>query len=155
MLSEADSWSCDHQQPRTFQQTGTDTGHIGTECLHGIDAGQTMETVTSPSREDVNVSQSAAQFRNAKPTALCTCYKEVSICPSACNEFADRITDQYNETNVMYFLFNLLRIKRLYMFRALLVHPQEVLHKRHLIYCVRMSVGYGNVRVTLHCGAFA
>jgi hypothetical protein len=24
------------------------------------------------------------------------------------------------------------------MFRALLVHPQEVLHKRHLVYCVRV-----------------
>jgi hypothetical protein len=28
------------------------------------------------------------------------------------------------------------------MFRGLLAHPQEVLHKRHLVYCVRvMSVG--------------
>jgi hypothetical protein len=28
------------------------------------------------------------------------------------------------------------------VFRALLAHPQEVLHKRHLVYCVRvMSVG--------------
>jgi hypothetical protein len=28
------------------------------------------------------------------------------------------------------------------MFRALLAHPQEALHKRHLVYCVRvMSVG--------------
>jgi hypothetical protein len=27
------------------------------------------------------------------------------------------------------------------MFRALLAHPQEALHKRHLVYCVRiMSV---------------
>jgi hypothetical protein len=25
------------------------------------------------------------------------------------------------------------------MFRALLVHPQEVLHKRHLLYCVRVT----------------
>jgi hypothetical protein len=42
----------------------------------------------------------------------------------------------------MHYLFNLLRIKGLYMFRALLAHPQEVLHKRHLVYCVRvMSVG--------------
>jgi hypothetical protein len=49
---------------------------------------------------------------------------------------------QYNETNVMHFLFNLLRIKDLYMFRALLAHPQEALPKRHLVYCVRvMSVG--------------
>jgi hypothetical protein len=44
---------------------------------------------------------------------------------------------QYIETNVMHFLFSLLRIKGLYMFRALLVHPQEALHKRHLyIVCV-------------------
>jgi hypothetical protein len=41
---------------------------------------------------------------------------------------------QYNETNVMHFSFNLLRIKDLYMFRALLTHPQEALHKRHLIH---------------------
>jgi hypothetical protein len=31
------------------------------------------------------------------------------------------------------------------MFRALLSHPQEELHKRHLVYCVRMSVGCGTV----------
>jgi hypothetical protein len=49
---------------------------------------------------------------------------------------------QYNETNMMHFSFNLLRIKGLYMFRALLGHLQEALHKRHLVYCVRvMSVG--------------
>jgi hypothetical protein len=50
--------------------------------------------------------------------------------------------DQCSETNVMLFLLNVLRIKGLYTFRALLTHPQEVLHKRHLVYCVRvMSVG--------------
>jgi hypothetical protein len=49
---------------------------------------------------------------------------------------------QYSETNVMRFLFNLLRIKGLYMFRTLLAHPQEAFHKRRLLYCVRvMSVG--------------
>jgi hypothetical protein len=52
------------------------------------------------------------------------------------------IVYQYSETNVMNFLFSLLRIKGLYMFRALLAHPQEALNKRHLVYCVRvMSVG--------------
>jgi hypothetical protein len=40
---------------------------------------------------------------------------------------------QYSETNVMHVLFNLLRIKGLYTFRALLAHPQEVLHKRYLV----------------------
>jgi hypothetical protein len=56
--------------------------------------------------------------------------------------------NQYSETNVMHFPFNLLRIKGLYMFRALLAHPQEALHKRHLVYCVRkMSVDCGTVAV--------
>jgi hypothetical protein len=32
---------------------------------------------------------------------------------------------QYSKTNVMHFLFSLLRIKGLYMFRALLAHLQE------------------------------
>jgi hypothetical protein len=50
--------------------------------------------------------------------------------------------DQYSETNVMHFLKFFLRIKGLYMFKALLAHPQGVLHKRHLVYCMRvMSVG--------------
>jgi hypothetical protein len=53
-----------------------------------------------------------------------------------------RLSFQYSETNVMHFLFNLLRMKGLYMFRALLAHPQEALHVWHLVYCVRvMSVG--------------
>jgi hypothetical protein len=44
--------------------------------------------------------------------------------------------------NVMHLLFNLLRSKGLYMFRALLAHPQEALNKRILVYymCV-LSVG--------------
>jgi hypothetical protein len=45
---------------------------------------------------------------------------------------------QYSEANVMHFLFSLLRIKGLYMFRSLLAHLQEALHKRYLIYCVRV-----------------
>jgi hypothetical protein len=55
---------------------------------------------------------------------------------------------QYSENNVTHFLFNLLRIKGLYMFRALLVHPQEALHKRNLIYCMRViSVGCTKIGV--------
>jgi hypothetical protein len=38
------------------------------------------------------------------------------------------VNSQCSETNVMQFLFNLVRIKGLYMFRALLAHPQEALH---------------------------
>jgi hypothetical protein len=37
------------------------------------------------------------------------------------------------------FLFGLLRIKGLYMFRALLAHLQEAQHKRHLVYGVHVS----------------
>jgi hypothetical protein len=48
----------------------------------------------------------------------------------------------HHSTSVMNLLLNLLRIKDLYMFRALLAYPQEVPHNRHLVYCVRVtSVG--------------
>jgi hypothetical protein len=48
------------------------------------------------------------------------------------------LENQYSATNVMHFVFSLLRIKGLYMFRALLAHPPEALDKRHLAYCVRV-----------------
>jgi hypothetical protein len=52
------------------------------------------------------------------------------------------LTYQYSETNVMHLLLSWLRINGLYVFRALLEHPQEALQIRHLVYCVRvMSVG--------------
>jgi hypothetical protein len=57
---------------------------------------------------------------------------------------------QYSETNVMHFLFNLLTIRGLYTFRALLANPQEALHKRYLVYCVCvMSVGCTRIGVGL------
>jgi hypothetical protein len=57
---------------------------------------------------------------------------------------------QYNETSVMQFSFNLLRIKGFYMFRTLLTHPQEVPHKWHSVYCVHiMSVGCGGFTETV------
>jgi hypothetical protein len=55
---------------------------------------------------------------------------------------------QYGETNVIHRLFNLLKIKGLYMFRALLAHPQGALHQRHLVYCVRdMTVDCTRIEV--------
>jgi actin-related protein len=48
------------------------------------------------------------------------------------------VLSHYSETNIMQILFNLLRIKGLYMFQTLLAHPQEALHKRHLVYCMRV-----------------
>jgi hypothetical protein len=59
------------------------------------------------------------------------------------------IVCQCNETNVMHYSFNLLRIKSRYLFRALLTHPQEALHKQHLVYFVRMSVGCVTIVVSL------
>jgi hypothetical protein len=50
----------------------------------------------------------------------------------------------------MHFSFNLLRVKSLYMFQALLAHPQEAMHKWHLVYCVHiMSVGCATTAVKL------
>jgi surface polysaccharide O-acyltransferase-like enzyme len=63
-----------------------------------------------------------------------------------CRTTMGRLQD--SETDVMHFLFNLLRIKGLYLFRALLAHTQETLHKRNLVYCVRvMSVGCTRIEV--------
>jgi hypothetical protein len=51
---------------------------------------------------------------------------------------------------MMQFLFSLLRINALYIVRALLAHPQEVVHKRHLVYYMRvMSV---DVHGSVHLG---
>jgi hypothetical protein len=47
----------------------------------------------------------------------------------------------------MHFLFNLLRSKGLYMFQALLGHPQEEIQKRHLVYCVRVMSVYQDYSV--------
>jgi hypothetical protein len=50
----------------------------------------------------------------------------------------------------MHFLFSLLRIKGLYMFQALLAHPQEAFHQWHLVYCVHvLSVGCTRIGVKL------
>jgi hypothetical protein len=68
------------------------------------------------------------------------------LSPSSKNEIS-----QYNKTKVMHVLFNLLRIKGLYILRALLAHPQEALHKRQLVYCVRvMSVSCTKIGDPLH-----
>jgi hypothetical protein len=51
-------------------------------------------------------------------------------CGRPVQQYLDNTThvqDQYSEPNVMHFSINLLRIKGLYMLRALLSHPQEVL----------------------------
>jgi hypothetical protein len=51
---------------------------------------------------------------------------------------------------MMYFPFSLLRIKRRYMFRALLAHPQKALLKRQLVYGVHiMSFDCGTISVNL------
>jgi hypothetical protein len=55
---------------------------------------------------------------------------------------------QYSETNVMLFLFSLLRIKGLYMFRAFLAYPQEEVHKQHTVYCVRVNWSSADITCT-------
>jgi hypothetical protein len=57
---------------------------------------------------------------------ICSKYNNV-IAPNVSAVLKDKLRyeHQYSETNVMHFLFNLLRIKGFYMFRALLAHPQE------------------------------
>jgi hypothetical protein len=52
--------------------------------------------------------------------------------------FLTETIHQYSKTNVMPFIFNLLRINGLYMLRSLLAHPQEALRKRHMVCCVRV-----------------
>jgi hypothetical protein len=70
------------------------------------------------------------------------------------------IVCQYSETNVMHFLFNVLRILGLYMFPELLAHPHEALNKRHLVYCVRVmsvgctSIGVGRQFCCMLCGGY-
>jgi hypothetical protein len=49
---------------------------------------------------------------------------------------------QYNETNVIRLSLNLLIIKGLYIFQALLSQPQEAQHKRHLVHSVRTNWHY-------------
>jgi hypothetical protein len=56
----------------------------------------------------------------------------------------------HSETTMTHFLLNLLRIKVLYVFRALVAHLQEALQIRPLVYCVRvMSVGFTGIGVDL------
>jgi hypothetical protein len=52
-------------------------------------------------------------------------YENFSLQLRHADEYPKDDRRQYNETNVMHFSFSLLRIKGLYMFRALLAHPQE------------------------------
>jgi hypothetical protein len=61
------------------------------------------------------------------------------------------VVHQHSETNMMHFLFSLLRINGFYFFRALLAHPRETLHKRRLVvYCVRViSVDCTRVKVEI------
>jgi hypothetical protein len=76
-----------------------------------------------------------------------TCFGHSNSCVFC---FPCIIQCQYSATNMLHFLFSLLRIKGLYMFRALLAHPREMMHKRHLLYCMRvMSDGCTRISVLL------
>jgi hypothetical protein len=60
---------------------------------------------------------------------------------------------QYNETNVMRFSFSLLRINRLYVFRELLAHPQEALHKGTVHMCYSQLTLYARNIPNAVCAA--
>jgi hypothetical protein len=61
---------------------------------------------------------------------------------------------QYSEISVMNFLFNLLRIKGLYMFQALLARPLEVLHSgTWCIVCVLCKLAAPGLKVHFSLGA--
>jgi hypothetical protein len=72
-----------------------------------------------------------ACFERKHFSSLCYTNSFINIKTKENKNFACYLTwlfYQYSETNVMHFLFSLLRIKGLYMFRALIYHPQEALH---------------------------
>jgi hypothetical protein len=52
---------------------------------------------------------------------------------------------QYRETNLTHFLFSSLRINGFYIrvFRVLLIHSQEALHNRHLVYWCKLRFNPG------------
>jgi hypothetical protein len=59
------------------------------------------------------------------------------------------ISAQRNQNDAL--LIDLFRTKCLYLFRALLAQPREVLHKQHLVCCVRvMSDGCTRICVQRH-----
>jgi hypothetical protein len=58
------------------------------------------------------------------------------IIPDISTQYRYSYKNKYSEASAMHFLFSLLRIKGLYMFRVLLAHFQEALHERHLTFCV-------------------
>jgi hypothetical protein len=61
--------------------------------------------------------------------------KEVSIWQQSKNGEVKMSDDSIR--NILNVLLTV-HLKGLYMFRTLLSHPQEALHKRNLVYCVRI-----------------
>jgi hypothetical protein len=61
---------------------------------------------------------------------------------------------QYSKTSVMHFLFSLVRIKGLYVFRALLAHPQEALQcGTWYIACVLCQLAAPGLKLRFNAGA--
>jgi hypothetical protein len=70
------------------------------------------------------------------------CLNTTDICPWPSPTLKRSTTNSVSTMKPTWCTFHstLYRIKGLYMFRALLTHPHEALHKRHLVYCVRIRV---------------
>jgi hypothetical protein len=79
---------------------------------------------------------------------VCTSSLQYQSIVSATTLLSRCMVNQYSKTNVIHFLFHLLRINGLYMFRSLLDHLQEALHKRNLVYYVRVT-SVGSPRIGL------
>jgi hypothetical protein len=87
-----------------------------------------FENVASKTDQNVNPSVEVHNLVGKLSTAetlLTEVQCKVSTCPISF--LLTNVCNQYNKTNVMHFLFSLLRIRGLYTFRALLVHLQEAL----------------------------
>jgi hypothetical protein len=93
-----------------------------TETILRWDTTEAQDTVTRPGWSIATIQYWC--WRGTDWTFPCLQYLNgvhLDVC------YHDMKTHQYSETKVMHFLFGLLRIRGLYMFRALLAHPQEAL----------------------------
>jgi hypothetical protein len=84
-----------------------------------------FRVITKADEELVHIYYSALNFQNVMTATRKTA---LHVASDRLNQVSTSIF-LYSETNVMHFLFNLLRIIGLCMFQALPVHPQEVQHK--------------------------
>jgi hypothetical protein len=84
-----------------------------------------FRVITKADEELVYIYYSALNFQNVMTATRKTA---VHVASDRLNQVSKSIF-LYSETNMMHFLFNVLRIVDLCMFRTLPDHPQEAQHK--------------------------